>query len=163
VFAALLGRFGGWDIRGDHQGGRSALARWRGRRAEGCRVKQELAGHAVLIVEDEPLVALDIANSFRKAGASVLTASNVQEGLRLAGHHDLSAAVVDFGLHDGEATALCRRLKERSIPFILHSGYSHVCDDCRAGVVMSKPAYPVELVATVIRLVREDREQAGER
>ncbi len=115
-------------------------------------MKRELAGHAVLIVEDEPLVALGIANSFQKAGASILTASKVQDGLHLAGHPDLSAAVVDFGLHDGEATALCRRLKERGIPFILHSGYSHVCDDCRAGVVIPKPAKPDELVGTVVRL-----------
>ena len=114
-------------------------------------MKRELAGHAVLIVEDEPLVALSIADSLQKAGASILTASKVQDGLHLAGHPDLSAAVVDFGLHDGEATALCRRLKERGIPFILHSGYSHVCDDCRAGVVIPKPAKLDELVGTVVR------------
>jgi DNA-binding response OmpR family regulator len=118
-------------------------------------MKRELAGHAILIVEDEPLVALDIADAFREAGASVLTASKVQDGLRFAGHPDLSAAMVDFGLSDGEGTALCERLKARGIPFILHSGYTHIHEACRAGVVIPKPADPVVLVATVLRLMRE--------
>jgi len=118
-------------------------------------MKRELAGHAVLIVEDEPLVALDIAESFRRAGASILTASKVQDGLRLAGHPDLSAAVVDYGLSDGEGTALCERLQERGIPFILHSGYTHIHEACHAGAVIPKPADPDVLVATVVRLMRE--------
>ena len=115
-------------------------------------MKRELAGRAVLIVEDEPLVALDIAESFRKAGASILTASKVQDGLRLAGHPDVSAAIVDFGLSDGDGTALCECLKERGIPFILHSGYTHISDACRVGVVIPKPASPDVLVSTVVRV-----------
>jgi DNA-binding response OmpR family regulator len=119
-------------------------------------MKPELPGHAVLIVEDEPLVALDIVESFRKAGASVITASKVRDGLSLASHPDLSAAIVDFGLSDGDGTALCERLKERGIAFILHSGYTHVHDACRVGVVIPKPASPDVLVGTVVRLLRED-------
>ena len=34
--------------------------------------KAPLAGRSVLIVEDEPLIALDIAEGFRRAGASSL-------------------------------------------------------------------------------------------
>jgi hypothetical protein len=33
--------------------------------------------------------------------------------------------VVDYGLSDGEGTALCERLKAWGIPFILHSGHTH--------------------------------------
>ena len=117
-------------------------------------MKRELTGHAVLIVEDEPLVALDIVESFRKAGASVLTASKVQDGLSLASHPDLSAAIVDFGLSDGDGTALCECLKERGIPFILHSGYTHVTDACHASVVIPKPVSPDVLVETVLRLLQ---------
>jgi DNA-binding response OmpR family regulator len=114
----------------------------------------ELAGHSILIVEDEPLVALDIVDCFTKAGASVLRAQKLEDGLRLAGHPDLSAAVLDFGLSDGEGTALCERLKERGIPFVLHSGYSHVHDACLAGVVIPKPAHPSALVAAIAQLLR---------
>src|SRR5438552_9841535 len=102
--------------------------------------KGTLAGRSILIVEDEPLIALDITEGFRSAGASVLSAHNLQDGLRLAGHPDLSAAVVDFGLRGGASTALCERLKERNVPFVLHSGYTKLHDACRAGVLVPKPA-----------------------
>jgi CheY-like chemotaxis protein len=80
-----------------------------------------LAGHTILVVEDEPLIALGIVEDFKAAGASVHTAYNLCDGLRLADHPDLSAAVVDFGLSDGKGSALCERLNERQVPFILHT------------------------------------------
>ena len=42
----------------------------------------------ILVVDDQPLVALDIADSLTKAGAT----TTLQEGLRLAEHPRLSAA-----------------------------------------------------------------------
>jgi len=118
--------------------------------------KAPLAGRSILIVEDEPLIALDIAEGFRSAGASVLSAHNLQDGLRLAGHPDLSAAVLDFGLRDGEGTALCARLKDRRIPFVLHTGYQHTSEACHAGVLVPKPTAPAELVSTVARLLASE-------
>jgi hypothetical protein len=44
----------------------------------------------------------------------------------LAAHPDLSAAVLDFGLSDGERFALCAGLNERHVPFVLHIGNTHV-------------------------------------
>ena len=113
-----------------------------------------LIGCSVLVVEDEPLIALDIVEQLRQAGACVFTAHHLQDGLRLASHPDLSAAVVDFGLQDGDGALLCQRLQEHGIPFVLHSGYSHLPDACRAGVVIAKPASPTALVAAVARLLQ---------
>jgi hypothetical protein len=61
---------------------------------------------------------------------------------------------------DDDGTALCERLKERGIPFVLHSGYSHVHDACLAGVVIPKPATPTELVAAIARLLRPEEGRA---
>jgi DNA-binding response OmpR family regulator len=112
-----------------------------------------LRGRSILIVEDEPLIALDIAEGFRTAGASVLCAHNLRDGLRLAGHPGLSAAVLDFGLSDGDGTELCERLNERRIPFVLHTGYPRINEVCHGGVVIPKPAAPTELVSTIARLL----------
>jgi CheY-like chemotaxis protein len=97
-----------------------------------------LAGHTILIVEDEPLIALAIVEDFTAAGASVHTAYNLCDRLRLADHPDLSAAVVDFGLSDGKGSALCERLNERQVPFVLHTGYTHVHEACQSGIVVPK-------------------------
>ena len=114
-----------------------------------------LAGCSVLVVEDEPLIALDVLDNFRKAGASVLLAHKLDEALRLAARPDLSAAVLDFRLSDGDGTALCERLNERGIPFVLHSGYSDIPAAIYAkGVAIPKPAMPGELVDAVASLLQ---------
>ena len=113
-----------------------------------------LRGRSILVVEDEPLIALDIVDCFQQAGASVYSAHNLRDGLRLAHHPDLSAAVVDFGLGDGDGAGLCGLLKERGVPFVLHTGYSHPGEACQSGVLIPKPAAPVELVKTVEGLLR---------
>ena len=108
-----------------------------------------LTGCMILVVEDEPLIALDIAECLKSQGASVQIAHSLADGLRLADHPDLSAAVVDFGLSDGEGTALCERLKHRGVPFVLHTGYDHIADTCQSGIVLPKPATREQLLATV--------------
>jgi DNA-binding response OmpR family regulator len=108
-----------------------------------------LTARMILVVEDEPLIALNIAECLQAEGASVHTAHNLADGLRLADHPDLSAAVVDFGLSDGEGGALCDRLKDRGVPFVLHSGYDRIADTCRSGIILRKPATREQLVSAV--------------
>jgi hypothetical protein len=39
------------------------------------------------------------------------------------------------------------RLRERKVPFVLHSGYAHVSDAFGDAVVIAKPAAPERLIA----------------
>ena len=110
-----------------------------------------LAGCTVLVVEDEPLIALDICDGLQGAGASVLSAYTLCNALHLADHPDVAVAVLDYGLSDGEGAPLCERLKERGIPFVLHTGYAHVPVVCGANVVLPKPATHEQLVDSVMR------------
>ena len=107
----------------------------------------------ILVVEDQSLIALDISDRLTKAGASVLSAATLQEGWPLADHPRLSAAILDFGLRDGDSGVLCARLTERGIPFVVYTGYAQVHEACRAGVVVQKPAGPDVLLKTVARLL----------
>jgi DNA-binding response OmpR family regulator len=115
---------------------------------------RSLAGRSVLIVEDEPLVALDIIRAFQGAGAQVKAAPSLARAKCLVEEDDLSAAVLDFGLADGDAGALCYRLFERNIPFVLHSGYGHVGDVCRSGIIVPKPAHPATLIDALVKALR---------
>jgi len=110
-----------------------------------------LAGRTILLVEDEPLIALDICDCLQGAGASVLSAHTLSSGLRLAGHPEVSIAVVDFRLGDGAGTAICDRRKERGVPFVLYSGYDNVAKACGADIVLPKPATPEQLIGSVMR------------
>ena len=113
-----------------------------------------LQGRAILIVEDEPLIAMEIVRAFESAGARVLTTSTLRQALVLVENDDLSAAVLDHGLSDGDSSKLCERLKELGIPFVLHSGYSAVEGACKDAVLVAKPENPVVLVNTVAHLLR---------
>ena len=114
-----------------------------------------LQGRSILIVEDEPLIAMEIVRAFESAGARVLKTYTLQQALVLVEEAGLSAAVLDHGLADGDSSKLCERLKERSIPFVLHSGYSAVDGACRDAVFVAKPENPDVLVTTVEGLLRK--------
>ena len=115
-----------------------------------------LAGRTILIAEDEPFIAMDIAAACETAGAVVLTAATLDDAARLVEHDALSAAVLDFGLRDGHADPLCLRLNERNIPYVLHSGYTHFGDTCHRGIVIAKPAHPTMLIEAIVDALRRD-------
>jgi DNA-binding NtrC family response regulator len=115
-----------------------------------------LKGHCILVVEDQPLVMLDIVDSLTTAGASVLSAATLEQALGLAQHPHLSAAVFDFLLLDGDSSTLCTHLTERGVPFVVYTGYDDVHDACRAGVLVQKPALPQTLVMTLSQLLKQE-------
>jgi len=116
-------------------------------------MQTSLTGRTILIVEDETLIGLDLVGYFERAGASVLWARTLAEANSVA-EQSISAAVVDFGLRDGEANGLCHQLTSRGTPFILHSGYSHTDKACTTGLVIPKPADPTKLVGALADLLR---------
>jgi hypothetical protein len=73
--------------------------------------------HGRLIVEDEPLIALEVHAAFSAAGASIVAAGCSSEAMQMINSPGLSAAVVDIDLGRGEdCSAVCKRLSEQSIP-----------------------------------------------
>src|SRR5262245_7660113 len=106
----------------------------------------DLSDHRVLIVEDEPLIAVEIAQALKSAGASVLVATTLDQGLRLAEQDDLSAAVLDLVLGANDGAALCARLRERGVPFVIYSGRTDIPVGCEPGAFVSKPAHSEALL-----------------
>jgi len=113
-----------------------------------------LAGCSILICEDEPLIALGIADAFTDAGARVLTVRSLARALIAIEDEVPSAVILDHALSDAESSQLCKRLKERHIPCVLHSGYSKLDGACSDAVHVPKPANPDVLLTTVLGLLR---------
>ena len=117
----------------------------------------KLAGFLILLIEDEPLIALDLSASLRDAGARVVQAANVEGALAAIEAHACSAAVLDFWLGFETGRAVARRLKEKRIPFLYYSG--RALDDLTTGSgapVISKPAGAREIVG-MLRLLIDGR------
>jgi DNA-binding response OmpR family regulator len=112
-------------------------------------------GRLILIAEDEPLIALDMMQAFEDEGASVIRARTRNEALLGVEAPDLSAAILDHALSDGDSSKVCTRMKERNIPFVTYSGYDHFGGVCRDGVHVGKPASMSVLVATVKGLLAQ--------
>jgi DNA-binding response OmpR family regulator len=108
-----------------------------------------LSGAAILVVEDEPLVALDLRQTLEIAGAYVFAATQLSHALQLAGHPDISAAVLDYRLGDGDCTPICTLLSERDIPFVFYSGYDDVRQNWPDAAHVQKPADATTIVKTV--------------
>jgi len=117
-----------------------------------------LSGSTILVVEDEPLVALDIADCFKDAGAEVIIARTLQDAMAKSETPGLTAAVLDHALHDGITTSdVCAKLQELDIPFIVYSGYSKLEGACAVGELVQKPATPQMLLATLKGVLTDHR------
>ena len=79
----------------------------------------------ILLVDDEPLILMDLEFAAEDAGLECLPAPNLAEALSyIESHGDrLDVAVLDVSL-TGNDTCLpiARELDERGIPYVIHSG-----------------------------------------
>lgn len=118
-----------------------------------------LLGHSVLIVEDEPLIALELRDALRAAGARILAATNIKDALALILHARICAAIVDVNLNGYDCSSVCCALTIRSIPFVFYTGYSSAAtlSAWPHAPAINKPAEGTTMVETIVRLIPSAR------
>jgi CheY-like chemotaxis protein len=78
----------------------------------------------VLVVEDEPLLALDIVGQLEDAGTIIVgPAADLRAALDLIAHHRIDIALLDANLSGEPVDDIAHALAARSIPFLFMSGY----------------------------------------
>ena len=132
-----------------------------------------LAGARVLVVEDEPLVALEIETELTDAGAVVIgPAATLEAAARLIEAEAVDAALLDANLAGRPVDTLAAALAARGVPFAFASGYgpSGLPEEFRDRPLLGKPfgsealvtlvgallAAPAAAEATVIPLRKRD-------
>ena len=102
-----------------------------------------LADKCVLIVEDEFLIAFDIADQFEAAGARVLGPfAGVSTTLQAIEHGDVpDAAVLDVNLGGERSLRVAQRLAQDGIPFVFVTGYDSNClhEERTLAPILQKP------------------------
>jgi hypothetical protein len=78
-----------------------------------------------------------------------LAAKDVKSAAPLVEVPHLSAAVLD-----SRSDALCARLAQRNIPFVLYTGREDIADPCAAAPLILKPASTNEVLTKVEQLLR---------
>ena len=102
-------------------------------------------GLKVLIVEDEAIVAMDLADMVSDWGHTVVGPANkMAMGQELAATSDIDFAILDVNLGAGQTSQpIAELLRERAIPFMFLSAYGASSIDYRKEeTVMSKPVIP---------------------
>ncbi|WP_439594341.1 HWE histidine kinase domain-containing protein [Falsiroseomonas sp.] len=119
-----------------------------------------LAGRRILLVEDEPLVALDLEETLRGLGCEVAgPAATLAEALRLAETPRLDAAVLDVNLGGQAAFPVADLLLAQGVPVVFATGYSELpggwTPEGGQGptALLRKPVDRAALAAALCRLV----------
>ena len=118
--------------------------------------EQPLTGVTVLVAEDEPLIALDMSGYLEDAGAKVIVATNLKDSLAKADEPGIKVAIVDHRFGPDTSAAVCAKLDERGIPFIVYTGFRELPDPCKHGVIVHKPAQSQTILESLAKLLRRN-------
>jgi len=120
-----------------------------------------LQGERFLVVDDEPLIAIDVKATLERAGATVVVARTIREALRYADYPALSAGVLDFRVGDDDAEPVCEALNRHAVPFIFFTGLSGpLSQRWRTTPLVSKPAQPEKIVGALKFVLSPDAREA---
>lgn len=97
----------------------------------------------ILVVEDEPLLAMLLEESLADLGhQAVGSAATVDQALSMLDETDIDCALLDFSLgRDTTSAAVARRLQEAGTPFYYLSGHASLeeYDDTPRAPLLTKP------------------------
>lgn len=117
---------------------------------------EPFSGRRILVVEDEPLIALDIQETLERGGAIVIgPTARVVDALTLVEQSRPEAAVLDVCLEDDATTfPVAAWLAEQRIPFIFQTSDPGAIEPAYRNVPMvRKPFQPEQLIAAVIEIL----------
>ncbi len=78
---------------------------------------------SILILEDEPLIAMDLQFAFEDNGAAAIVTVSCEEAFEALDRSRFDGAVLDVNLGKGETCEpVAIELRKRNIPFLLHTG-----------------------------------------
>ena len=112
---------------------------------------------SIMILEDEPFIAMDLQYAFQDAGAQASVAATCTDAFTLLEEEKIDAAVLDVNLGRGttcEPVALA--LRDAGIPFVLHTGdLDRQGEHLRSldAPVLPKPTVAREVAERVLRLI----------
>lgn len=99
-------------------------------------------GLRVLVVEDEPVVAMCLEDMLEGLGCTTVgPAGRLAEGLALAESEDLGAAILDINLGGERSTPIAEALRRRGVPFAFASGYGSLPEGFEDGVPLIEKPY----------------------
>jgi CheY-like chemotaxis protein len=112
-----------------------------------------LIGRRILIVEDDPFIALALEDTLREHGLVVVAvARKLKEALDLVGEETIDLALLDVNIGEETIDPVADLLATRKCPFVFTTGYGRAgLPENHAGrMIVEKPFY-IEEILTALR------------
>lgn len=120
-------------------------------------IAQPLSGLAVLLLEDNMIVALTVENFLNDLGARrIWTASYVESASDILDRETIEIAILDINIGEDTRLDLARRLRAESIPFFFASGYGEdegLGADLAGSLIVRKPYGKRDLQKAIITVL----------
>ena len=108
------------------------------------------SGLRVLVVEDEPIVAMCLEDILEALDcATIGPAARLADGLVLAERELLGAAILDINLAGERSTPIAETLRRRGVPFVFASGYGAVPEGFDGVPLVAKPYREADIEAAL--------------
>lgn len=110
----------------------------------------------ILVLEDEAIVAMDIAASLKEAGWEVVgPAASIDDAKELAQEKSPKAALFDINLGGKNSFELAVQLREQGVDVVFLTGYapSALPDELAQCAIITKPVSMAHLIETLDGLV----------
>ncbi|MGF0536948.1 response regulator [Agrobacterium sp. ES01] len=105
--------------------------------------QNETPMETILVLEDNPMLALDAATAVADAGFDVAITARCGEALAMLEGVRFKCAILDFNLLDGDSVIVAKRLMEMGTPFRIVSGRP-IAEIASSGIpadfILAKPA-----------------------
>ncbi len=124
----------------------------------------KLVNKRFLVIEDEPLVALDLEYTLTDAGADVVAAvASPADALRIIESEPLDIALLDGNLNGQPVDDIAAALTRHKIPFVFITGYQreNLPEGFRQAPLLSKPFSPAQLLQAATDLLERGADVAS--
>jgi CheY-like chemotaxis protein len=119
-------------------------------------IKAHLKGKRILLVEDEPLIVMEMVEELTSHGLEIIgPANNVHSATRLIAENAIDAALIDANLNGSSVVEVAAALAQKGVPFAFATGYGRegVPEPFRDAAILAKPFNPDGLIGMVSQLL----------
>jgi DNA-binding response OmpR family regulator len=119
-------------------------------------ITYQLTGKRILVVEDDPLIAMAIVEGMTDEGVKVIgPAETVDAALDAIANTNLDGATLNIKLGDNRNFQIADVLAERSVPFVFFTGYGAADIPVRHANVtrLEKPTMPYAVCRALEKLL----------
>ena len=113
-----------------------------------------LEDRLVLIVEDEPIVALGLEDIIEGAGGRSFSAQRLEQAFALLTEHPFELAILDINVHGQHSYPVAAALDDLGVPYIFATGYGDTLhpQEFRNVPTVTKPYSPADIHSAILLL-----------